>query len=70
MSKNYTTVQGDMWDGIAYSQLGDVVHTDKLMDLNTPYLGYYIFPAGITLELPDVKAEAVGALPPWKQVSG
>lgn len=70
MSKTYTTVQGDKWDSIAYSQLGDVAHTDKLMNLNASYLGYYIFPAGITVELPDVKAETTGVLPPWKQVSG
>lgn len=70
MSKTYTTIQGDMWDSIAYNQLGDVAYTDKLMNLNASYLGYYIFPAGITLELPDVSAETPGALPPWKQVAG
>jgi len=70
MSKTYTTVQGDMWDSIAYSQLGDVAHTGKLMNLNTAYLGYYIFPAGIPLELPDVSAEIPGSLPPWKKVAG
>ena len=26
MPKTYTTIQGDMWDSIAYSQLGDVAH--------------------------------------------
>jgi len=72
MSKTYTTVQGDMWDSIAYSQLGDAAHTDKLINLNTEYRNYYIFPAGITLVLPDVEVEeeTTGILPPWKQVSG
>lgn len=70
MSKTYTTVQGDKWDGIAYSQLGDVAYTDKLMNLNRQYREYYIFPAGITLTLPDVAENVTDTLPPWKQVSG
>ena len=27
--KTYTTVQGDMWDSIAYKQLGDTAHTER-----------------------------------------
>ena len=66
----YTTVQGDMWDGIAYSQLGDVRFTDALMNANTKYRDVYIFSAGIQLEIPDVeKKTGVSNLPPWKQVS-
>jgi len=68
MNKTYTTVQGDMWDSIAYSQLGDVAYTDKLMNKNQQYRDYYIFPAGIVLELPEVTDEPVDTLPPWKQV--
>lgn len=70
MSQRYVTSQGDMWDSIAYSQLGDVAYTDNLMTLNPAYIGYYVFPAGITLTLPDVSAEPVSSLPPWKQVVG
>lgn len=69
--KTYTTKQGDKWDGITYTQLGDVAHTDKLMLKNQKYLGYYVFPAGIVLELPEITATVAGAdaLPPWKRVS-
>lgn len=70
MSKTYTTVQGDMWDSIAFSQLGDVAYTDKLMNLNQQYRNYYIFPAGITLTLPEKEESSPITLPPWKQVSG
>lgn len=71
MSKTYTTIQGDMWDSIAFSQLGDVAHTDALMLANRAYLGYYIFPSGIVLALPEVDDAAPGsAVPPWKKVSG
>lgn len=73
MRKTYTTVQGDMWDSIAYRQLGSVAHTDMLMRQNLQYHDIYILPAGVVLELPDVDAvpdSAVDILPPWKQVSG
>ena len=73
MNRTYTTVQGDMWDSIAYSQLGSVAHTDLLMRQNIQYHDIYIFPAGIVLNLPDVDAttdSTVDALPPWKQVAG
>ena len=30
MQKTYTTVQGDMWDSIAYKQLGSTSYTDQL----------------------------------------
>ena len=68
--KTYTTVQGDMWDMIAYKQLGDTAYTDKLMRLNSKYIGYYIFPAGITLNLPDIQTSVASSSPPWKKVSG
>lgn len=69
MSKTYTTVQGDMWDSIAHSQLGDAAYTDKLMNANLRYREYYTFPAGVVLTLPEIKKSAGGALPLWKQVS-
>lgn len=68
MSKTYTTVQGDMWDSIAYSQLGDIAYTDQLMNLNQQYREYYTFPAGIVLILPEVSDSISQTLPPWKRV--
>lgn len=67
MSRTYTTIQGDMWDSIAHTQLGDVAYTDKLMALNMQYREYYIFPAGIVLTLPDEVEEIPASLPPWKR---
>jgi len=66
--KTYTTTQGDMWDLIAHTQLGDVAHTDKLMSVNRQHLGYYIFPAGVILCLPDILPDVSDSLPPWKRV--
>ncbi len=69
--KTYTTVQGDMWDGIAHKTLGSVLLTDKLMWANRQYLGFYTFPAGIVLNVPEVERKSsVEGLPPWKKVSG
>lgn len=66
----YTTKQGDMWDSIAYQQLGDVAYTDKLMNLNQQYREYYTFPAGIVLKLPSASASTIDTMPPWKKVVG
>ncbi|WP_409969621.1 tail protein X [Bengtsoniella intestinalis] len=65
----YTTKQGDMWDSIAYNQLGSVSYTDKLMLKNLAYRHYYTFPAGVVLTLPEVSTTTSSTLPPWKQVS-
>ena len=70
VSGRYTTIQGDMWDSIAYSQLGSVSYADKVMSMNRRYREYFIFPAGIVLELPDVNPDVPDMLPPWKQVAG
>lgn len=70
MRKTYTTVQGDMWDSIAFSQLGSVDYTDRLINFNRQYREYYIFPAGVVLALPDITDEEESNLPPWKRVNG
>lgn len=46
MTKSYTTISGDMWDKIAYNEMGSVLHTDKLMKANVKYASTYVFPAG------------------------
>lgn len=70
MSKTYTTVQGDMWDSIAYKRMGDVSYTDELMRLNQKHLDLYVFPAGVVLALPEPKESVSDSLPPWKRVVG
>ena len=66
--KTYTTIQGDMWDSIAHNQLGDVAHTDKLINLNRQYRRIYIFPAGIELILPEIRPGSPGNAPPWRML--
>lgn len=67
MIKTYTTIQGDMWDSIAYKVLGNEKYTDKLIQCNLQYCHIVIFPAGIVLDIPEIEAEFMADLPPWKQ---
>ncbi len=69
MPNVYVTEQGDKWDLIAFKQLGDTRHVNKLMAANTELLEYYIFPAGIELQLPKITLEqaSLSHLPPWRQ---
>ena len=63
----YGMIAGDMWDGIAYKTLGDEAYTDRLMKLNPQYRRAFIFPAGITLTVPEPETRFSSDLPPWKR---
>lgn len=66
----YTTKQGDMWDSIALSQYGSISDVDTLMMANTKYIGTYIFPAGIVLDIPEIDSDnsvSNATLPPWQR---
>lgn len=67
MSKNYTTISGDMWDRIAYTQMGSVLYTDKLIKANADYAAMFVFPAGVVLTIPEVEEKQSMELPPWKR---
>ncbi len=67
----YITKSGDMWDAIAYTQLGSTSYTGALMMLNTQHLDICVFPAGIALTLPEVERERASipdSLPPWRRM--
>ena len=67
MSK-YKTISGDQWDVIAKRELGSESYTHLLMDANTKYISYVIFPAGIELTLPTIDdSVSTDNLPPWKR---
>ncbi len=53
MERTYSTVSGQTWDQIAYEIYGDEHHCDILMDANRELLDYFVFPAEITLQVPD-----------------
>lgn len=63
----YTTIAGDMFDGIAYKTLGSGAYTDQIITLNPEYREIVIFPAGVTLDIPDPEPTVSAGLPPWKR---
>ena len=67
MRNTYTTISGDMWDKIAYEQMGSVLHTDKLIKANARHAATFVFPAGVVLTIPEVEDNVDMELPPWKR---
>ena len=65
--KTYTTIQGDTWDMIAHKKLGSTDRTDLLISANLEYRGILLFPAGVTLRLPEIMEKPGTNLPPWKR---
>lgn len=63
----YTTKSGDMWDSIAYEQLGSTSHTGLLISTNMEYKDIYIFSSGVVLTLPEIPQNFNSLLPPWKR---
>lgn len=67
MPRYYTTIQGDMWDGIAVKVYGDEGYMRELLKANPKYDDYHIFPANVKLVLPDINTSVPSILPPWKR---
>ncbi len=67
MLKTYTTISGDMWDKIAYEQMGSSLYTDILIKANKQYVSTYVFSAGVVLTIPAIEQENSIELPPWKR---
>ena len=67
MSKTYTTIQGDMWDLISLKVYGSEQYMTELLEANESYKEVAVFPAGITLICPEVKAVTSKMLPPWRR---
>lgn len=69
MSK-YRSVQGDMWDSIAYKVYGDESLMNKLIEANTVYREIQVFPAGIELNIPELtseeETEIADTVPVWR----
>ncbi len=63
--RTYTTIQGDLWDTIAYKLYGNENNMTELLHANPQYLGISIFSAGIILRIPEIKEEISVEKPPW-----
>ena len=64
----YKTIQGDTWDGIAVKVYGDEKYMNELLEANQTYREILIFPANVSLSLPNIQTQTTTILPPWKRV--
>lgn len=62
----YITKQGDTWDMIAKKVYGNEKRMDFLMQNNRKLLEYFIFPAGVILNVPELPEKLDADLPPWR----
>ena len=46
----YRTIQGDMWDGIAFKVYGSEAYMNVLLEANQEYAQYVILPANLILK--------------------
>ena len=67
MPDTYETMQGDMWDMIAYKLYGTESGMNVLLEANQQYADTVIFPAGITLNVPESTEPVPDTLPPWRR---
>ena len=63
---SYKTVQGDMWDSIAKTVYGTEAGMTKLLEANEDYREIVVFPAGVTIKIPDYEPPKEDHLPPWR----
>ena len=66
-SRIYTTVQGDMWDSIAYNFYGDVKYIGLLLKNNLDLLDVYVFSAGTKVFIPELPEEYEDDIPEWRR---
>ena len=69
MAAVYKTIQGDTWDMVAKKVYGAEGHLDYLMAHNFDLLDYFIFPAGIEINTPDLPLEQEEDLPAWRTMT-
>lgn len=63
----YTTVQGDMWDSIAYRFYGDVKYISLLFKGNPDLLEIFVFSAGTKVFVPEFPKESEDNIPEWRR---
>lgn len=65
--KTYTTIQGDMWDLIAFKVYGKEAYISKLLEANEDLRESMVFPSGVEIICPEADAETSSILPPWRR---
>lgn len=66
--REYTTVSGDTFDGLALVFYGDEKLASAIIRENVDLCDILIFDAGVTLNIPDVSTVTLPeTLPPWRR---
>lgn len=65
--ETYTTIQGDVWDLIAYKLYGDEKYMKNLIEANWQYIDVVVFSSGIVLNVPDIQDEEIEDMPFWRE---
>lgn len=65
-NRYYTTVQGDMWDSIAYQFYGDTKYIGILFENNQDLLDIFVFSAGTKVYIPELPDEEDEDIPEWR----
>lgn len=60
----YRTVQGDMWDGIAFKIYGDARFLTLLLNANPAHAAVSVFSGNIVLNVPELPTDISSSLPP------
>ena len=63
----YTTVQGDTFDMLAYKAYDNEFLSHLIIQANPQYASVLKFDSGIVLKLPKITKQAASTLPPWRQ---
>jgi phage tail protein X len=65
----YTTIEGDRWDTVAYKAYGDPMLFPQIAEANRGIPLDVVFIAGVKLRVPILDAVSVDTnlLPPWKR---
>lgn len=63
----YRTIQGDMWDMIAFRMYHNEQLMHVLIDANPQYRSVVVFPANCVLNIPDVSTEERIEFPLWRR---
>ena len=66
MAGIYITSQGDMWDKIAFEQMGSEDYMGDLIRRNYDLIDYVIFPAGIEVVIPEIDDTQI-EIPSWRE---
>lgn len=65
--KQYSTVSGDTWDKIAFTELGDENLAGVIIEANIEHVETVLFKADVQLFIPEVPETLSENLPPWKR---